>query len=112
MKIESKSVGFFEHRFFKTGAQALLSVFILLMSNLVMAQASGGLGKATAAANEWKTWAYSFLGVVVFLYLMYHVVMALMDKETWNDVLMALGKVAAAGGVLLAGGWAWSIWGS
>lgn len=73
---------------------------------------AGGLDDATDAAGELKTWGYTFLGVVVFVYLIYKVVMALMEKETWGDVLGALGKVACAGGVIVAGEWAWSIFGS
>jgi hypothetical protein len=72
---------------------------------------AGGLSDATDAANEAKTWAYGFLGVIVFLFLIYKVIMALIDKETWGDVLMALGKVAMAGGVIVAAEWAWAIFG-
>ncbi|EGR3963808.1 conjugal transfer protein, partial [Vibrio cholerae] len=34
------------------------------------------------------------------------------DKQSWNDVLMAIGKIAIAGGSILAAEFAWSIWGS
>lgn len=73
---------------------------------------AGGLEDATSAVEEIKTWAYAFLGVVVFIYLIYKVAMTLMDKETWADVLSALGKVALAGGVIVLGEWAWAIFGS
>ena len=46
------------------------------------------------------------------MFLIYKVVMALMDKETWGDVLAGLGKVALAGGVIVAAEWAWAIFGS
>jgi len=78
----------------------------LLSPSVCMA---GGLDQATTQMESIKTWAYTFLGVVVFVYLIYHVTMALADKEQWVDVAMALGKVALAGGVLVGGAWAWSI---
>jgi hypothetical protein len=52
------------------------------------------------------------LGAVCFVYLIYNVIMALAEKKQWGDVLMALGKVAVAGAVIVLGEWAWSIWGS
>lgn len=76
------------------------------------AMAAGGLDVATDKANEIKTWAYGFLGVGVFLYLIYNVVMALLDKKPWADVLIATTYVAVAGAVLVLGDWAWSVWGS
>ena len=85
------------------GIISIFSVFPVL---------AGGLDDATTAANEIKTWAYTFLGVVVFIFLIYKVVMALMEKETWGDVLAGLGKVALAGGVIVAAEWAWAIFGS
>jgi uncharacterized membrane protein len=85
------------------------SLAILSLSPPVFA---GGLDEATKAVEEIKASAYTFLGVVVFLFLIYKVIMALMDKETWGDVLGALGKVALAGGILVAGEWAWQIFGT
>lgn len=81
-------------------------IFTLLFPSFVFA---GGLDAATAQASSIKTWAYGFLGVIVFIYLIYHVGMAMAEKEQWVDVLMALGKVAVAGGILVGGQWAWSI---
>jgi len=110
MKLGSKATGFVEHRFFKAGAQTLFVILTLLISNLVMA--AGGLDKATAEANAWKTWLYGFLGVVVFIFIMYSVILALMNKQSWMDVLGDLAKVAAAGGSLVVVAWAWSVWGT
>jgi hypothetical protein len=78
----------------------------------VLPAIAGGLADATSAVNEIKTWGYSFLGAVVFVFLIYKVVMALLEKETWGDVLTGLGKVALAGGVIVAAEWAWAIFGS
>jgi hypothetical protein len=76
------------------------------------ATAAGGLQEATDQVNEIKTWAYGFLGVGVFVYLIYNVIMALLDRKQWADVLVAVGYVALAGGIIVVGEWAWSIWGS
>lgn len=71
-----------------------------------------GLQKADDALDEIKAWAYGILGIGIFLYIMYHVVMALMNKGSWADVVMAIVYSAVAGAVLVLGDWAWSIWGS
>lgn len=94
----------------KTAATCLMaSLGGLVLTSPAMA---AGLANATSAVTAIKTWAYGFLGVVVFVYLIYKVVMALMEKETWGDVLGGLGKVALAGGVIVAAEWAWAIFGS
>lgn len=74
--------------------------------------AAGGLDEATTQANTIKTWAYGFLGVCVFIYLIYLVVMALLDRKQWADVLVGVGYVAIAGAIIVVGEWAWSVWGS
>lgn len=76
------------------------------------AMAGGGLEAAKTEATNLKVWGYALLGILVFLYLMYHVAMALMDKKPWADVVMAVVYVAAAGAVLVVGTWAWGIWGT
>lgn len=86
-----------------TGALALMSYFNV---------AHAGLDAATDEANEVKLWAYGFLGVLCFIYLIYLVVMTLLDKRQWGDVLQGVGYVALAGGIIVAGEWAWAIWGS
>lgn len=86
-------------------------IFALFLS-IVCGQAfAGGLDDATTALTEIKTWLYTFLGVGAFVYLLYQLGMALMEKNSWADVGMALGKVAAAGGIIIAGEWAYAIWG-
>jgi hypothetical protein len=73
--------------------------------------AAGGLNKATQAVMGINDWMYIFLGVICISVLIYHIIMALMQKESWNEVLMAVGKVCAAGGVLGFANWAWSMFG-
>lgn len=82
---------------------------IFLLSNTVFAQ---GLNEATKAASEFQVWLYSFLGIVSIVYMIYQVILALAEKQQWSDVLFALFKVAVAGGSIVGGTWAWSIWGS
>lgn len=84
----------------------------MAMFTYQFALAAGGLDEATNQANEIKTWAYGFLGVGVFIYLIYLVVMALLDRKQWADVLVGVGYVAIAGAIIVVGEWAWSIWGS
>lgn len=74
--------------------------------------AAGGLQKATNWVQEITTWAYTFLGAAVLLYCIYLVIMALLEKKQWGDVFVGMGKTAAAGGVIAAATYAWSIWGS
>ncbi len=71
-----------------------------------------GLQKANTAMEEIKTWAYGILGLGIFLYIIYHMAMAFMNKGSWADVVMALAYSAAAGAALVLGDWAWTIWGS
>jgi len=86
------------------------SFFVVALSFFVMAEPSfAGLQKANTALEEIKGWAYGILGIGIFLYIMYHVVMALMNKGSWADVMMAVVYSAVAGGVLALGDWAWSI---
>lgn len=84
-------------------------LFFALISPLALA---GGLDDATDAINDLKVWLYGFLGTFAICYLVYHVIMAMMEKETWGDVMVAVAKVAAAGGVIVAGEWAWGLWGN
>jgi hypothetical protein len=91
-------------------AQIMLAVFGMFFYNFALA--AGGLDEATNQANEIKTWAYGFLGVCVFIYLIYLVVMALLEKKQWGDVLVGVGYVALAGAIVVLGEWAWSVWGS
>lgn len=86
-------------------------IFMFFLS-LICGQAyAGGLDDATTAMTEIKMWLYGFLGVGAFVYLLYQMLMAFADKNSWADVGIALAKVAGAGGVILAGEWAYSIWG-
>jgi len=92
------------------GMQAVIAVVGMFFFNFAFA--AGGLDEATTQVTEIKEWAYTFLGVCVFVYLIYLVVMALLDKKQWADVLVGVGYVAIAGAIIVMGEWAWSVWGS
>lgn len=74
--------------------------------------AAGGLEPATDAVNELRIWFYRFLGTGSLAYIGYNAYLAMMDKQQWNDVMISVGKTAAAGGSVVAADWAWRIFGS
>ncbi|AYO13874.1 conjugal transfer protein [Vibrio owensii] len=92
----------------------LKAAFIAMMLVLVChpAIAAGGLDEATNWVNEIADWAYKLLGAAVFVYSIVMVILALMEKKTWGDVGISIAKAAAAGGIVAAVTYAWSIWGS
>ena len=91
-------------------ARYVLAMFAMCFVNFAFA--AGGLAEATSQATTIKTWAYGFLGVCVFIYLIYLVILALLDKRQWSDVAVGVGYVAIAGAIVVIGEWAWSVWGS
>ncbi|ABU75062.1 MULTISPECIES: hypothetical protein [Vibrio] len=92
----------------------LKAAFIAMMLVLVChpAIAAGGLDEATNWVNEIADWAYKLLGAAVFVYSIVMVILALLEKKTWGDVGISIAKAAAAGGIVAAVTYAWSIWGS
>ena len=92
----------------------LKAAFIAMMLVLVChpAIAAGGLDEATNWVNEIADWAYGLLGAAVFVYSIIMVILALLEKKTWGDVGISIAKAAAAGGIVAAVTYAWSIWGS
>lgn len=93
----------------KNKSVVVLAPALLLASDFANAS---GLDDATTQATTIKTWLYTFLGVCGTIYIMYHVLMAWLDKKQWADVLTAIGQVAIAGAVTALSSWAWAIWGS
>ncbi|WP_104046692.1 conjugal transfer protein [Vibrio jasicida] len=93
---------------------SLKTAFIAMMLVLVChpAIAAGGLDEATNWVDEIADWAYKLLGSAVFVYSIVMVILALLEKKTWGDVGISIAKAAAAGGIVAAVTYAWSIWGS
>jgi hypothetical protein len=73
------------------------------------AGASGGLTKASTAAEEIKTALFTFMGAAAFIYVMYLMIMAFAEKKQWSDVGMGVVHVAIAGAVLGLVAWAWPL---
>lgn len=88
--------------------KALYAAFLLSIPALGYAQ---GLQAGTDMADEFRIWAYGFLGIAVVIYMLYKVFMALISKESWADVMQGLGYCAVAGGIMVAADFMWSIWG-
>ncbi len=89
---------------------AFIAVMLILFGHPAIA--AGGLDEGITWVNEVADWAYKLLGAAVFLYSIYMVIMALVNKKTWGDVGVSIAQAAAAGGIVAAVTYAWSIWGS
>ncbi len=89
---------------------AFIAVMLILFGHPAIA--AGGLNEATNWVNEIADWAYKLLGAAVFVYSIVMVILALLEKKTWGDVGISIAKAAAAGGIVAAVTYAWSIWGS
>lgn len=91
--------------------KALMPAFFAVAFGLfaLVEPSYAGLQKGTDAITKIKDWAYLILGTGIFIYLIYLIVMALMNKGSWADVLMGVVYSAVAGGVLVLGDWAWSV---
>lgn len=97
-----------ESRLFSVFFCTFLSFFVLNRAN-----AAGGLeslDKATDALNDIMDWLFVFVGVGALVYIIYLVAMALMEKKSWNDVIMGGVYCAVAGGIVYAGKWALTLW--
>lgn len=94
----------------QAAAKALLVYSALGLCNYAMA--AGGLNVGTTEANSWKTWLYGILGVICLIYLVWLCIQAMWEKKQWSDVGWGLVHVAACGGIVAAGTYAWSLWGS
>ncbi len=92
----------------------LKAAFVAMMLVLFChpAIAAGGLDEATNWVDEIADWAYKLLGSAVFVYSIVMVILTLLEKKTWGDVGISIAKAAAAGGIVAAVTYAWSIWGS
>ncbi|WP_190319296.1 conjugal transfer protein [Candidatus Enterovibrio escicola] len=95
-----------------TNMKKIFSSFLIMALASSFAIAAGGLDEATSAIRMFQTWLYGFLGVAVVVYMIYQIILAMLEKQTWGDVFISVGKVAAAGGSVALATWAWSIWGS
>ncbi|HFH5621793.1 conjugal transfer protein [Escherichia coli] len=84
----------------------ILAFFLSLTASVAYA---GGLESGTTALTELKTWAFTICGICAVGYLIYCIIMAFMEKKSWSDVGMALVYCTLAGGALVGGNWALSL---
>lgn len=85
---------------------------LFLLTFVAVEPAFAGLAKGKSTFEEIKVWVYSMLGVGVFIYVMYHIIMAMAGKMQWSDVFIAVGYSALAGAAVVLTTWAWGIWGT
>lgn len=88
----------------------LLSFCLIALFTFNSAFAANGgldsLDKATNALKDILSWLKGFVVVASILYIVYLVVMAIAEKKAWSDVTMGLVYCAIAGGVVMGGEWA------
>ncbi len=100
----------------KKGVLANMLMFAVAITIMCISQsvlAAGGLGsldKATTALQDILSWLKVFVVVASVLYVTYLVVMAIAEKKSWSDVMMGLVYCAIAGGVVMGGEWATTLW--
>lgn len=70
---------------------------------------AGGLESGQAAASNFQTWFFGFLGVVALIYLSWEGMQLWRHQSQWIDFGEAVAKVAAVGAVVGLGSWAWSV---
>lgn len=100
--------------FASTAKENLTAKFYLALTTVFLSFPSfaDGLDDGTDTVNEVVAWFYIALGSIVSGFTIYEVLLAFFDKKSWADVMTTLIKVAAAGGILAATAFAWSIWGT
>lgn len=96
----------------KTAFTFAYAAFLMMVPVLGYAQAGGGLAAGVDALDGFRLAAYGALAVFVLLYMLYKVLMAFLQKETWGDVAQGLLYCAIAGGIMVAADYAWSVWGT
>lgn len=82
----------------KTKLSLLIGMFFLAFMDLSYAQGIQSLDQATDIVDEVFVWIKGFVIAIAAVNFMYVLIMALIDRKTWNDVFMALvyGLIAGA----------------
>ena len=91
------------------GAQMGMALLLASAHGICAAQGMGGLDQANKTAEEVKTYAYAFVGMVALLYMLFLGVMAFTEKKSWSDFGWGVVHVAAVGGSIALGTWAWNL---
>lgn len=84
-------------------------VLCVLFTSAPALALAGGLDSGTQAATTFKTWFFSFLGVIAVLYLSWQGAQLWGHKIQWIDFGESIAKVAVVGSVLGLAAWAWAI---
>lgn len=84
----------------------LSAVFVSLFLGTAQAQGLSGLEDMTTLLEEIFAWARTFVIAVASLYFMYLVVMAFLERKTWNDVIIGVCWCIFASGSALLAEWA------
>lgn len=90
-----------------------LLYLITMLSVFFMPEAfcAGGLDAGIQATSDLKSSAYKWLGVMAGGYIIFNILMAYLGRKGWGDVAMSVLYCAIAGGAILLGSYAWTIWG-
>ncbi|WP_281546237.1 conjugal transfer protein [Grimontia sp. SpTr1] len=88
------------------------AVAAILVSFVSSPALAAGLDNLTTWVTDVRVWGYGFLAALCLGYMVYLAGAALTEKKQWSDVGVGLLKVAAAGGIVIAGEFMWAIWGS
>lgn len=76
-----------------------------ILGSFLALPAFAGLTDSTYAFAEIKGWLVTFFGIAILLYLLYNVLMAIMERKCWSDVGKALGYSALAIIAVFLGNW-------
>lgn len=79
---------------------------VVLFGSFAQAQGLSGLDDMTSLLEEIFEWARTFVIAVASLYFMYLVVMAFLERKTWNDVIIGVCWCIFASGSALLAEWA------
>jgi hypothetical protein len=91
-----------------SSVQTLIAVVLACGAQAAFA-ASGGLDKLSGEATSFKTWFYTFLGIVAVIVLLYYGLMAWFERKSWADFGMAAVGVAVVGSVTTLGPYLWTL---
>jgi hypothetical protein len=74
--------------------------------------ATGGLATAQQTLSNIQIALFGLVSVVALIYMIYLGVLAFTEKKTWADFGWGVVHVAAVGGAVALGNWAWALFSS
>jgi drug/metabolite transporter (DMT)-like permease len=95
------------HKKLQAAVNIMVGTAAVCVSSVAFAS---GLDSGTSAATTFKTFLYTFIGIVALCYLLYKGAMAFTDREHWSDFAGACLKVAVVGSVVgVLGPYLWAL---